>query len=288
MKAIILLGGNGTRLKPLTNSVNKHLLPIFDKPMVYYSLSTMILAGVDEILAICRPQDISLFQNLLGDGSNLGIKISYKAQVKPGGISEACLLGDYFIKGCKNFWLVLGDNLFYGESLTERLTAVTNKKKPTIFIKQVNDPRHFGVATLEENGTVSAIEEKPEFSRSNWAITGLYYLDDTASSRVSNTQPSSRGELEITDLLQSYLEDSHLEYVKLGRGVTWLDTGQPEHLFNAAKFIETVQNSQMMLVGSPEEAAFRKGKIDETKLLQLSKELGDCSYSKSLARLICK
>lgn len=285
MKGIILAGGTGTRLGSLTKGVNKHLLPIFDKPMIYYPLSTLILAGVKEVLIIVRPQDKSAYFDLLGTGTRLGINIFYEEQHAANGIAEAPILAEQFLQG-DPCWLHLGDNIFYGEGLTAKLKKVSSEKKTTIFIKKVRNPSDFGVVELDVNDGIVRIVEKPANPQSDWAAVGLYFLDGTACDRAKNLKPSSRGELEIADLMECFLDDKLLSVVKLGRGTTWLDTGNPNDLFDAAQFVKIIQDRQEQLVGSPEEASFTVNNINREQLSLCVSELRVSQYKKYLERLL--
>lgn len=281
-KGIILAGGSGTRLRPLTNIVCKQLLPVYDKPLIFYPLSTLMLAGIQDILIISDNKNLPLFEDLLGDGSQLGIKLSYSIQAQPNGIAEALLLGEDFA-GDDNVCLILGDNIFFGANLYRVLSdAMSNNVGATIVAQKVVDPKAFGVVTLDGDGEVVTLEEKPQKPQSDRAVTGIYFYDNAATSRVKTLEPSERGELEITDLNKSYAADKMLSCVELGRGYSWFDTGTVEGLYEASSFVEVVQRRQGMLVGSPEEIAFVKGWISSAKLRSLSSKYKKSTYGKIL------
>jgi glucose-1-phosphate thymidylyltransferase len=282
MKGIILAGGNGTRLYPMTKSVSKHLLPIYDKPMIYYPLSVLMLAGTREILIISTPKDISLYQDLLSDGSNLGLNISYKIQEQPKGIAEAFLVGEEFI-GNDNVVLILGDNIFYGQGLVEYLKeAASNREGATIFGYYVSNPKDFGVVEFDKDKNVISIEEKPENPKSNYAVPGLYFYDNQVITIAKMIKPSARGELEITSVNKEYLKRKKLKVQLLGRGMAWLDTGSCEGLLKAANFVESIQTRQGLYIACLEEIAFRKGYIDKESLLNLVEPLKNTDYGKYL------
>lgn len=282
MKGIILAGGNGTRLYPMTKSVSKHLLPIYDKPMIYYPLSVLMLAGTREILIISTPKDISLYQDLLSDGSNLGLNISYKIQEQPKGIAEAFLVGEKFI-GNDNVVLILGDNIFYGQGLVEYLKeAASNREGATIFGYYVSNPKDFGVVEFDKDKNVISIEEKPENPKSNYAVPGLYFYDNQVITIAKMIKPSARGELEITSVNKEYLKRKKLKVQLLGRGMAWLDTGSCEGLLKAANFVESIQTRQGLYIACLEEIAFRKGYIDKESLLNLVEPLKNTDYGKYL------
>ena len=284
-KGIVLAGGSGTRLHPLTKSVSKQLMPIYDKPMVYYPLSTLMLAGIRDVLIINTPHESALFQGLLGDGSQWGMNITYAVQPSPDGLAQAFLIGEEFIGGdpCA---LVLGDNIFYGHGLSGLLAEVgTRREGATVFGYYVDDPTAYGVAEFDADGTVVGLEEKPQKPRSNYAVAGLYFYDAQVVEFAKQLKPSARGELEITDLNRCYLEQGSLRLEKLGRGVAWLDTGNPEALLQAAHFIQTVQTRQGLMVACPEEIAFRKGWIDAGQVRELGQALAKTRYGQYLLAL---
>ena len=284
-KGIILAGGSGTRLHPLTLSVSKQLMPIYDKPMIYYPLSTLMLAGIRQVLVITTPHDSAAFRGLLGDGSQWGMTIKYAAQPSPDGLAQAFLIGEEFIGGdpCA---LVLGDNIFYGHGLSGLLeTTSAMSHGAAVFGYYVKDPSGYGVAEFDDEGRVIGLEEKPEAPKSHYAVSGLYFYDARVVSMAKQLRPSPRGELEITDLNRLYLEDGSLRLVKLGRGIAWLDTGTPEALLSAANFIQAIESRQGLKVASPEEVAFRKRWIDAAQLAELAKPLGKTEYGSYLAAL---
>ena len=286
MKGIILAGGNGTRLNPVTNVISKQLLPVYDKPMIYYSLSTLMLAGVRDILIITTPRDSQSFKNLLGNGNKFGIDINFKVQQQPNGIAEAFKLGEKFI-GSSNVCLILGDNIFHGNSLVEIMDEATNHKEgATIFAYAVSDPQRYGIVEFDKNGKAISIVEKPKVPKSNFAITGLYFYDNSVVDRAKYLTPSSRGELEITDLNNLYLEEKHLYVKVMKRGMTWLDTGKFDSLYEASGYIRTLQKRQGLMIGSPEEISFRKGWINDKQLMEAAKNLKKSSYGQYLLNLI--
>lgn len=285
MKGIILAGGSGTRLYPLTTVTSKQLLPIYDKPMVYYPLSTLMLAGINDILIISTPNDLPNFKRLLGDGSRFGIKLTYKEQPSPDGLAQAFILGEEFI-GDDCCAMVLGDNIFYGAGLGEILdTAKRNAEenhRATVFGYHVEDPERFGIVEFDKTGKVLSVEEKPEKPKSPWAITGLYFYDNRCVEYAKNQKPSARGELEITDLNRVYLENGELDVKLLGRGYAWLDTGTMDSLIDAGDFVRTIQNQQGIRISAPEEIAYRKGWIGKDKLIESAEKYGKSDYGKYL------
>ncbi|MBW4012627.1 glucose-1-phosphate thymidylyltransferase RfbA [Neisseria meningitidis] len=288
MKGIILAGGSGTRLYPITRGVSKQLLPVYDKPMIYYPLSVLMLAGIRDILVITAPEDNASFKRLLGDGSDFGISISYAVQPGPDGLAQALIIGEEFI-GNDNVCLVLGDNIFYGQSFTQTLRQAAAKKHgATVFAYQVKNPERFGVVEFNENFRAVSIEEKPQRPKSDWAVTGLYFYDNRAVEFAKQLKPSARGELEITDLNQMYLEDGSLSVQLLGRGFAWLDTGTHESLHEAASFVQTVQNIQNLHIACLEEIAWRNGWLSDEKLEELARPMAKNQYGQYLLRLLKK
>lgn len=281
MKGIILAGGAGTRLYPLTKVTSKQLLPVYDKPMIYYPLSTLMLAGIRDILIISTPEDTPRFEALLGDGGQFGISLSYKVQPSPDGLAQAFILGEEFLAGEAGA-MVLGDNIFYGNGFRRLLrAAVSNaeeKRRATVFGYYVTDPERFGVVAFDENGKATSIEEKPKKPQSNYAVTGLYFYPGDVCKRANQVQPSARGELEITTLNEMYLEDGLLDVQLLGRGFAWLDTGTMESLLSAANFVETIESRQGITISAPEEIAFLNGWINQKTLLKSAKAYGKSPY----------
>ena len=287
MKGIILAGGSGTRLYPLTMVTSKQLLPIYDKPMIYYPLSTLMLAGIRDILIISTPTDLPNFERLLGDGSHYGINLSYKVQPSPDGLAQAFTLGEEFI-GNEPCAMVLGDNIFYGAGLSERLKAAAEAAqngRATVFGYYVNDPERFGIVEFDEAGHVISVEEKPKQPKSNYAITGLYFYDKRVVELAKQVKPSARGELEITDLNRMYLEDGTLNVQLLGRGYAWLDTGTMDTLVEAAEFVQVIEQRQGIMISAPEEIAYRHGWITREELLKSADTYGKSPYGEHLPRV---
>ena len=285
-KGIILAGGSGTRLYPITKAISKQLLPVYDKPMVYYPLSVLMLAGIREVLVINTPHEQALFQHLLGDGSQWGMKIEYAAQPSPDGLAQAFLIGREFLAGGPSC-LVLGDNIFYGHGLTDLLQRANAREAgATVFGYWVRDPERYGVAEFDGSGKVVGLEEKPERPKSNYAVTGLYFYDGRASDFAASLQPSPRGELEITDLNRCYLDDGSLQLEKMGRGYAWLDTGTHESLVEASTYIETIEKRQGLRVCCPEEIAYFNGWIDADQLRELARPLAKNGYGQYLLSLL--
>jgi glucose-1-phosphate thymidylyltransferase len=285
LKGIILAGGSGTRLYPMTLVISKQLLPVYDKPMIYYPLTTLMLAGIREILIISTPQDLPLFQALLGDGNRWGISLSYALQPKPEGLAQAFVIGARFVEGGPSA-LILGDNIFYGHGLPTLLAnAVKRTTGATIFAYHVSDPERYGVVGFDPNGNATSLEEKPLQPKSNFAVTGLYFYDEHVSDIASNIRPSARGELEITDLNRVYLERGQLAVELMGRGFAWLDTGTPDSLLEAADFVTTLERRQGFRISCPEEVAFNQGYIDRDQLERLGVALGKSAYARYISDL---
>ena len=285
MKGIILAGGSGTRLYPMTQNVSKQLLPIYDKPLIYYPLSILMLAEINEILVISTEKDTPLYQNLLGDGSRLGIKIEYAVQKEPNGLAQAFVIGEEFI-GDDNVCLILGDNVFYGQNFPNMLLKAKQKNSgATVFGYPVNNPRAFGVVEFDDNGKVISIEEKPEEPKSNYAIPGIYFYDNKVVKYAKEIEPSARGEYEISSVNSLYLENGELDVVLLGRGMAWLDTGTPDGLLKAAEFVQTIQSMQGLYISCIEEIAWRKGYINSEQLEKLGRELEKTDYGQYLLNL---
>ena len=286
MKGIILAGGSGTRLYPLTKAISKQIMPIYDKPMIYYPLSVLMLANIREILLISTPRDLPVFEELLGDGSQLGIKLKYKVQKYPNGLAEAFILGEEFI-GDDNVCLILGDNVFYGAGFSGLLEETAKLKEgAVVFGYPVKDPRAYGVVEFDKNGKAISLEEKPENPKSNYAIPGLYFYDNTVVKKSKSIKPSARGELEITKINEEYLKEGKLNVKQLGRGITWLDTGTHESLLQAANYVETVQNRQGYYIACIEEIAYRKKWINEIQLRQIADTMLKTDYGKYLMDLL--
>ena len=285
-RGIILAGGSGTRLYPLTQAVSKQLLPVYDKPMIYYPLSTLMLAGMREVLVINTPHEQALFERLLGDGSQWGMSIRYAVQPSPDGLAQAFVIGRDFV-GAQPSCLILGDNIFYGHGLTEQLASAAERARgATVFGYWVRDPERYGVAEFDTQGKVIGLEEKPAEPRSHWAVTGLYFYDERVCDYAANLKPSPRGELEITDLNRCYLDDGSLMLEKLGRGYAWLDTGTHESLTEASNYIETIENRQGLKVCCPEEIAWENGWIDSEQVLRLAAPLSKNGYGRYLMQLV--
>jgi glucose-1-phosphate thymidylyltransferase len=286
MKGIILAGGSGTRLYPITMAISKQLLPVYDKPMIYYPLSTLMLAGIREILIITAPQDRTQFQRLLGDGSQLGLRLAYEVQPSPDGLAQAFLIGREFV-GRDSVALILGDNIFYGHGLTDDLRRAAGRQSgATVFAYQVRDPERYGVVEFDANGRALSLEEKPQKPRSSWAVTGLYFYDNRVLEIASNLRPSARGELEITDVNRTYLEWNSLHAEKLGRGIAWLDTGTHESLQQASSFIQVLQERQGLMASCLEEIAYKMGYITAGDVLRIAEPMRKNEYGKYLLNML--
>lgn len=285
MKGIILAGGSGTRLYPITKGISKQLIPVYDKPMIYYPLSTLMLAGITDILVISTPEYTPLFEQLLGDGSDIGVSLTYKVQEKPNGLAEAFILGADFI-GDDSVCLILGDNIYYGSGLSKLVQEAAQKTNgATVFGYHVNDPERFGVVEFDDNMKALSIEEKPENPKSDYAVTGLYFYDNTVVEKAKNLKPSDRGELEITDINKLYLDEGKLDVKLMGRGYAWLDTGTHDSMMEAASFIATIQKRQNLKVACLEEIAYRMGYISKKKLVELAQPMKKNDYGQYLLRL---
>lgn len=286
MKGIILAGGSATRLFPLSKAISKQIMPVYDKPMIYYPLSTLMLAGIKEVLIISTPRDLPMFEQLLGDGKSLGMRFEYKIQEKPNGLAQAFVLGEEFLAG-DDACLILGDNMFYGANFSSMLKkAAQIKEGAMIFGYYVKDPRAYGVVGFDENGKVTSLEEKPAQPKSNYAVPGLYFYDSTVCKRAKELKPSARGEYEITDLNKTYLQEGSLKVDLFGRGFAWLDTGNCDSLLEASNFVETIQNRQGFYVSCIEEIAWRNGWISDQQLLDLGNSLKQTKYGQYIISLI--
>jgi len=284
MKGILLAGGSGTRLFPTTKSISKQLLPVYDKPTIYYPLSTLMLAGLSEILIISTPRDVPIIQDLFGDGSQFGLKLSYKVQPKPEGIAQAFLLAEEFLKG-SSACLILGDNIFYGHDIPRQMQNSVKKTGATIFAYHVTDPERYGVVEFDGNCKALSIEEKPKKPKSHWAVTGLYFYDGSVVSKAKSLRPSHRGELEITDLNRMYLEEGSLQVEIMGRGCAWLDTGTYDSLLVSSQFVQTIEQRQGLKIACIEEIAFHQGFINQEKLVELAENYPSSGYGNYVKQL---
>ncbi len=286
MKGIILAGGSATRLFPLSKAISKQIMPVYDKPMIYYPLSTLMLAGIKEVLIISTPRDLPMFEQLLGDGKSLGMRFEYKVQEKPNGLAQAFVLGEEFLAG-DDACLILGDNMFYGQNFSTMLKkAAQIKSGAMVFGYYVRDPRAYGVVGFDENGKVTSLEEKPAQPKSNYAVPGLYFYDSTVCKRAKELKPSARGEYEITDLNKTYLQEGSLKVELFGRGFAWLDTGNCDSLLEASNFVETIQNRQGFYVACIEEIAWRNGWVSDQQLLDLGNSLKQTKYGQYIMSLV--
>lgn len=284
-KGIILAGGTGSRLFPITKSLSKQLIPVYDKPMIYYPLTTLMLADIRDILIIVNPFDLNNFKKLLGNGEQFGLKINYEIQEKPNGLAQAFIIGEKFLNG-EACALILGDNIFYGDGLSKQLLKAGSNNGATLFAYGVRDPERYGVISFDKNDQVIDIEEKPSIPKSIYAVTGIYFYDQSVVEKAKSLKPSARGEYEITDLNMIYLKENNLNVVKLSRGSAWLDTGTYESLNDASNYVRTIENRQNMKIGCPEEVSWRKGWIDSDQLIKLSKVLSKNDYGEYLLNLI--
>ncbi len=287
MKGIILAGGSGTRLYPVTQSISKQIIPVYDKPMIYYPLSVLMLAGIRDILIISTPHDLPLYKKLLDDGSRIGLRLSYAEQPRPEGLAQAFIIGEAFI-GDDTVAMVLGDNIFYGHGFGHTLLETGNQLREggVVFAYYVNDPERYGVVEFDDEGNVLSIEEKPEHPRSNYALTGLYFFDHTAAAKAKSLKPSPRGELEITDLMKKYYEEGRLKVQILGRGMAWLDTGTPDSLLQAANFIATLEQRQGLKASCIEEIALKRGYITREQLRSIAEPIKHSQYGKYLLQIL--
>jgi len=285
MKGIILAGGSGTRLYPLTLAVSKQLMPVYDKPMIYYPLSVLMLAGIKEILVISTPHDLPHFERLLGDGSQWGIRFDYAVQPSPDGLAQAFIIGADFVKGGASA-LILGDNVYYGNGLADLVApGQVNQTGATIFAYHVNEPQRYGIVEFDENGRALSIEEKPKIARSNWAVTGLYFCDAQVVGIAANLKPSARGELEIADVLRAYLERDQLDVKRMGRGFAWFDMGTHDSLLEASSFVQTLEKRQGLRIACPEEIAYNRGLVTHDQFVALGKRLEKSTYGQYLLRI---